>query len=101
MLKTILAFISQLLLSDEQTVACGDQASRDLLLLAQRVIKTEVTVFINGPTGTGKEVLARFIHNKSERSDAPFVAVNCAAIPDNMLSDLFGHEGAFTGASTK
>ena len=90
------------LLSDEQTVACGDQASRDLLLLAQRVAKTEVTVFINGPTGTGKEVLARFIHNKSERSDAPFVAVNCAAIPDNMLEAiLFGHEkGAFTGAST-
>ena len=90
------------LLSDEQAVACGDQSSRDLLLLAQRVAKTEVTVFINGPTGTGKEVLARFIHNKSERSDAPFVAVNCAAIPDNMLEAiLFGHEkGAFTGAST-
>ena len=90
------------LLSDEQTVVCGDQSSRDLLLLAQRVAKTEVTVFINGPTGTGKEVLARFIHNKSERSDAPFVAVNCAAIPDNMLEAiLFGHEkGAFTGAST-
>ena len=90
------------LLSDQRTVAGGDQISRDLLGLARRVAKTDVTVFINGPTGTGKEVLARFIHNHSERAEAPFVAVNCAAIPDNMLEAiLFGHEkGAFTGAST-
>jgi two-component system response regulator FlrC len=90
------------LLSDERTVACGDQTSRDLLSLARRVAKTDVTVFVNGPTGTGKEVLAKFIHNHSERANAPFVAVNCAAIPDNMLEAiLFGHEkGAFTGAST-
>ena len=90
------------LLSDERTVACGDQTSRDLLALARRVAKTDVTVFVNGPTGTGKEVLAKFIHNHSERANAPFVAVNCAAIPDNMLEAiLFGHEkGAFTGAST-
>ena len=90
------------LLSDERTVACGDQLSRDLLGLARRVAKTDVTIFINGPTGTGKEVLAKFIHNHSERAESPFVAVNCAAIPDNMLEAiLFGHEkGAFTGAST-
>ena len=90
------------LLSDERTVACGDQASGELLTLARRVAQTDVTVFINGPTGTGKEVLAKFIHNHSEREAAPFVAVNCAAIPDNMLEAiLFGHEkGAFTGAST-
>ena len=90
------------LLSDECTVACGDKSSRDLLGLARRVAKTDVTVFINGPTGTGKEVLARFIHNNSDRAEAPFIAVNCAAIPDNMLEAiLFGHEkGAFTGAST-
>ena len=89
------------LLSDERTVACGDQASGELLTLARRVAQTDVTVFINGPTGTGKEVLAKFIHNHSEREAAPFVAVNCAAIPDNMLEAiLFGHEkGAFTGAS--
>ena len=90
------------LLSDERTVAVGDEVSRNLLALARRVAKTDVTVFINGPTGTGKEVLAKFIHNYSERAKAPFVAVNCAAIPDNMLEAiLFGYEkGAFTGAST-
>ena len=90
------------LLSDARNVACGDAASRNLLGLAKRVAATDVTVFVNGPTGTGKEVLARFIHNHSNRAEAPFVAVNCAAIPDNMLEAiLFGHEkGAFTGAST-
>ena len=90
------------MLSDDTTVAAGDRISRDLLTLARRVAQTDVTVFINGPTGTGKEVLAKFIHNHSERAGAPFVAVNCAAIPDNMLEAiLFGHEkGAFTGAST-
>ena len=90
------------LLLDEDHVAVADQASRQLMALANRVAATDVTVFINGPTGTGKEVLARFIHNQSSRKDNAFVAVNCAAIPENMLEAiLFGHEkGSFTGAST-
>ena len=90
------------LLLDDDYVAVADQKSLELMALARRVSKTDVTVFVNGPTGTGKEVLARFIHNQSGRHDAPFVAVNCAAIPENMLEAiLFGHEkGAFTGAST-
>ena len=90
------------LLLDDDHVAVADQKSLELMALSRRVSQTDVTVFINGPTGTGKEVLARFIHNQSGRREAPFVAVNCAAIPENMLEAiLFGHEkGAFTGAST-
>ncbi len=90
------------LLLDEDHVAVADLSSRQLMALANRVAATDVTVFINGPTGTGKEVLARFIHNQSSRKDGAFVAVNCAAIPENMLEAiLFGHEkGSFTGAST-
>jgi two-component system response regulator FlrC len=87
---------------DSDHVAVADPNSRQLMALASRVAVTDVTVFINGPTGTGKEVLAKFIHNQSSRKDKAFVAVNCAAIPENMLEAiLFGHEkGAFTGAST-
>ncbi|MBT6567223.1 MAG: sigma 54-interacting transcriptional regulator, partial [Candidatus Puniceispirillum sp.] len=87
---------------DGDHVAVADPNSRQLMALASRVAVTDVTVFINGPTGTGKEVLAKFIHNQSSRKDKAFVAVNCAAIPENMLEAiLFGHEkGAFTGAST-
>ena len=81
--------------------SAGDIKTYELLSLAKRVANTDVTVFINGPTGSGKEVLANYLHEYSNRKDNPFVAVNCAAIPENMLEAiLFGHEkGAFTGAS--
>ena len=81
--------------------SAGDTKSYELLSLARRVASTDVTVFINGPTGSGKEVLANYLHENSNRKDESFVAVNCAAIPENMLEAiLFGHEkGAFTGAS--
>ncbi|MDC0688259.1 sigma-54 dependent transcriptional regulator [Mitsuaria sp. RG] len=84
---------------DEGPVAC-EPASRQLLELAARVAQSDSTVLISGESGTGKEVLARYIHQQSRRADQPFVAINCAAIPDNMLeATLFGHEkGAFTGA---
>ena len=81
--------------------SAGDIKTFELLSLARRVANTDVTVFINGPTGSGKEVLANYLHENSSRKEEPFVAVNCAAIPENMLEAiLFGHEkGAFTGAS--
>jgi two-component system response regulator FlrC len=83
------------------TFAAGDAKTFELMSLARRVANTDVTVFINGPTGSGKEVLANYLHDNSNRKGEAFVAVNCAAIPENMLEAiLFGHEkGAFTGAS--
>jgi two-component system response regulator FlrC len=78
----------------------ADPASRQVLDVATRVAQTDATVMITGDSGTGKEVLARFIHQYSPRAAQPFVAINCAAIPENMLeATLFGYEkGAFTGA---
>lgn len=77
-----------------------DPASKRMFQLAGKVAASDSTVMISGESGTGKEVLARFIHQNSPRADKPFVAINCAAIPENMLEAmLFGHEkGAFTGA---
>src|SRR6056297_2100103 len=80
----------------------GDPTTRVLLKVAERVAASEATVTISGESGTGKEVFARYIHGCSPRAGAPFVAINCAAIPENMLEAvLFGHEkGAFTGATS-
>ena len=93
--------VASQMLAPKEAVMANDVRSRELLALAKKVALTNVTVFINGPTGTGKEVVSNYIHNNSTRSEFPFVAVNCAAIPENMLEAiLFGHEkGSFTGAS--
>ena len=80
----------------------ADPETLALFALAERVAQADITVLINGPTGTGKEVLARTIHLNSDRRDGPFVAINCAALPETMLEAmLFGHvKGSFTGASS-
>ncbi len=77
-----------------------DEAMGAVLALADQIAGSEASILITGESGTGKEVLARYVHRKSARSDKPFISVNCAAIPENLLeSELFGHEkGAFTGA---
>ncbi|MEX1200540.1 MAG: sigma-54 dependent transcriptional regulator [Methylophaga sp.] len=82
-------------------VVASAPSSKNLLTLAQRVAASDATVLLNGESGTGKEVLSRYIHRHSPRKDGPFIAINCAAIPESMLeATLFGYEkGAFTGAS--
>ena len=88
--------------ASEQLIAV-DSKSKEILHTASRVAKSNATVTLSGESGTGKEVYARYIHEQSLRSDQPYVAINCAAIPENMLEAmLFGHEkGSFTGASSQ
>jgi two-component system response regulator FlrC len=88
-------------LSWEKTIITGDKTMLALLELLKSVSRSKSSVLIQGESGTGKELIARYIHLHSSRADMPFVAVNCAAIPYNLLeSEMFGHEkGAFTGAS--
>jgi two-component system response regulator FlrC len=103
--KALLALVARHALgrlgpADGEGPIAVEPASVQLLNLASRVAKSDSTVLISGESGTGKEVLARFIHQQSPRATKPFIAINCAAIPDNMLeATLFGHEkGSFTGA---
>jgi len=85
---------------NKNTPIVADKNSIELLSLARKVATTEASVMVLGPSGSGKEVLAQYVHNNSPRAKQPFVAINCAAIPENMLeATLFGYEkGAFTGA---
>lgn len=86
--------------ADEQDVVAADPLSQETLKLARKVAKSDASVLLNGESGVGKEIYSRYIHQQSDRASGPFVAINCAAIPENMLeASLFGYEkGAFTGA---
>ncbi|MXS80812.1 two-component system, response regulator FlrC [Nitrosomonas eutropha] len=100
----LLAYVERYLLTisneDEPEVVAEDPRTLTLLSLAKKVAATDATVMLMGESGSGKEVLARFVHRHSSRVSQPFVAINCAAIPENLLeATLFGYEkGAFTGA---
>ncbi|WP_275097614.1 sigma-54-dependent transcriptional regulator [Sedimenticola hydrogenitrophicus] len=99
LMEKVKACIGQIPPAGEQVIA-EDIRTRELLNLAGRVARSSATVSIGGESGTGKEVFARYIHRQSLCCEGPFVAINCAAIPDNMLEAmLFGYEkGAYTGA---
>ncbi|QTC91886.1 sigma-54-dependent transcriptional regulator FlbD [Brevundimonas goettingensis] len=96
----LIAAVLSAVADDERPMISADPSMQAVVKLADQVARSEASILITGESGVGKEVMARYLHVNSKRSDRPFISVNCAAIPDNLLeSELFGHEkGAFTGA---
>lgn len=99
----LIAAILSAVTEEQSTMIASDPAMKGVVQLADKIAPSEATVMITGESGTGKEVMSQYIHRKSKRKDGPFIAVNCAAIPENLLeSELFGHEkGSFTGATSR
>lgn len=99
----LIAAILEAVTEESNAMIASDPSMKQVVALAEKIAPSEATVLITGESGTGKEVMSSFIHRKSKRKDAPFIALNCAAIPENLLeSELFGHEkGAFTGATAR
>ncbi len=96
----LIAAVLEAIAEESNTMLANDPAMKTVLTMADRVAPSDATILITGESGTGKEVMSRYIHQKSKRAGGPFISLNCAAIPENLLeSELFGHEkGAFTGA---
>ncbi|HEX5377158.1 MAG TPA: sigma-54 dependent transcriptional regulator, partial [Phenylobacterium sp.] len=96
MIAAVLAAVSD----DNKPMVVRDPSMQAVISMADQVAASEASILITGESGSGKEVIARYVHQKSRRANRPFISVNCAAIPENLLeSELFGHEkGAFTGA---
>jgi DNA-binding NtrC family response regulator len=99
----LIAAVLSAITEESKDMIAGDPSMQRVLKLADQVAPSDATVLITGESGTGKEVMSNYIHRKSKRAEGPFIALNCAAIPENLLeSELFGHEkGAFTGAVAK
>ncbi len=97
----LIAAVIEAVTQENNSMIADDPAMKVVTALADKIAPSEATILITGESGTGKEVMSRYIHDKSKRKNAPFIAINCAAIPENLLeSELFGHEkGAFTGAT--
>lgn len=96
----LIAAVFRTVSKEKSAFIFNDPLMKNLLTLADKIAPSEASVFLTGDSGTGKEIMAKYIHLKSRRADKAFVSINCAAIPENLLeSELFGHEkGAFTGA---
>lgn len=97
--KLIAATVEAIVHNDKACIY-ESEAMQEVIKIASKIAKSDANILITGDSGTGKEVLSHYVHNNSKRVNQPFVRVNCAAIPDNLIeSELFGHEkGAFTGA---
>src|SRR3954463_6493417 len=96
----LIAAVLAAVADDARDLVYRDETMAHVVKLAQQIAPSDASILITGESGTGKEVLARYVHGRSNRARAPFISINCAAIPENLLeSELFGHEkGAFTGA---
>jgi DNA-binding NtrC family response regulator len=96
----LIAAVLAAVADDDRPMIAIDAAMVELRILADQIAPSEASILITGESGVGKEVMARYVHKKSRRAERPFISVNCAAIPENLLeSELFGHEkGSFTGA---